>query len=173
MGSNVNDINEAYQWSISHIARVFSMDRKTVSRRLEGELVRPAGTRAGYPVYALKDVAPALFGHVMVGGQEPNDMTPPDRRAWYQSENDRLKFEVQTGQLVPTHDVRLQMSTLAKATANTLESLPDILERDCGLSAEALDRVQDVIDSHREQMYRVIIAQEADEATASSDGADQ
>lgn len=137
------------------------MDRRTVTRRIEDGGVKPAGSKGGFPVYELKTVGPALFGQVMVGGADPNDMPPNERRAWYQSENERLKFEQQMNQLVPMHDVRREMSQMAKGMANTLDSLPDILERDCGLSAEALDRVQDVIDAQREQMYLRIV-EEAD-----------
>lgn len=157
MADSAQDIATAHQWSISQIARAFGMDRRTVTKRLEDGGVKPASSRGGFPVYELKAVGPALFGQVMVGGTDPNNMPPNERRAWYQSENERLKFEREMSQLVPMHDVRREMSSMAKGMANTLDSLPDILERDCGLSAEALDRVQEVVDTQREQMYLRII----------------
>ena len=48
------------------------------------------------------------------------------------------------------------MSYQAKAVVQSLETLPDILERDCGLSPGALVRVQQVIDDLRDQMAQQI-----------------
>jgi Na+/phosphate symporter len=56
-----------------------------------------------------------------------------------------------------------EMSTIAKAVTTTLESLPDILERDCGIDADSVARVQDIIDSMRQQLYERIIDDESDE----------
>ncbi|MBM0956484.1 DUF1441 family protein, partial [Escherichia coli] len=55
------------------------------------------------------------------------------RKAWYQSERERLKFEQETAQLIPASDVRREFAIWAKAVVQVLETLPDILERDCGL----------------------------------------
>ncbi|MFC6672518.1 DUF1441 family protein [Marinobacterium aestuariivivens] len=169
MDSNVNDIDDAHQWSISRIARVFCMDRKTVLRRLEDALVKPSGTRATHPVYALKDVAPALYGNVIVGGQKPDDMIPTDRRAWYQSENERLKVEVQMGLLIPTDEVHREMSLLAKAIANLLDSIPDVLERDCGLRPEAVEHIMKICDAQREHLYQTVLATHTDETPETID----
>lgn len=43
------------------------------------------------------------------------------------------------------------MSALAKYVVQHLETLPDILERDCGLSPNVLIRVQQIIDDIRDQ----------------------
>jgi len=89
-------------------------------------------------------------------------LPPTDRKAWYQSENERVKLEVQLRSLLSADEVHLEMSRLAKAVTTTLDSLPDILERDCDLSPEAILRVQDSVDALREQMY-LRIMQEDDE----------
>ncbi len=60
-------------------------------------------------------------------------MDAHERKAWYQSERERLKFEQETAQLIPASDVRREFAIWAKAVVQVLETLPDILERDCGL----------------------------------------
>jgi hypothetical protein len=40
-----------------------------------------------------------------------------------------------------------------KTLAQTLDTLPDVLERDAGLSGETVQIVQRVIDAARESMY--------------------
>lgn len=159
MAFEADNIGTAYQWSISQMARAFGMDRKTVSKRLENAGVAPAGKKSGYATYALKDAGPALFAATSVAGFvfDPETMLPKDRKDWFQSENERLKFEQAMGQLVPLHDYHREQSILAKSVANTLDTLPDVLERDCGLSADMLSRVQESIDAVREQMYQRVI----------------
>ena len=44
------------------------------------------------------------------------------------------------------------MSFLAKAVVQSLDTLPDILERDCGLTPSQLTRVIQVIDDVKSQM---------------------
>lgn len=165
MAGEVNSIAEAHNWSISQIARAFGMDRKTVARRLEDSRITPAGKKNGYPTYALRDVGPALFSeHVLFDPEDdPSNLPPSERKAWYQSENERVKLEKELRQLLAAEEVHLEMSKLAKAVTTTLDSLPDILERDCDLPPEAITRVQDSVDALREQMYLRIMQDEDDE----------
>ncbi|MFD2437251.1 DUF1441 family protein [Modicisalibacter luteus] len=79
------------------------------------------------------------------------------RKAWYQSENERLKYEKEIRRLIPDDEFARELSTLAKTVAAGLDSLPDMLERDAGLSPEALERVQATIDTLREQMYQAAV----------------
>ncbi|VTP62147.1 Protein of uncharacterised function (DUF1441) [Serratia rubidaea] len=79
-------------------------------------------------------------------------MLPPDRKAWFQSERERLKFEQETNELIPAEDVAREFSAMAKAMVQVLETLPDILERDCALPPSAVSRVQSIIDDLRDQI---------------------
>lgn len=79
-------------------------------------------------------------------------LTTGERKAWYQSERERLKFEQETAQLIPASDVRREFAIWAKAVVQVLETLPDILERDCGLQPAAVSRVQSIIDDLRDQI---------------------
>ena len=85
-------------WSISRLAESFGMARRTVSSRLVG--VEPAGERNGNPVYHIKDASKALWQVNRAGGGTTLDLDqfPEARKAWYQSENERLKFEQNIGQ---------------------------------------------------------------------------
>lgn len=48
------------------------------------------------------------------------------------------------------------MATGFKVVAEHLENLPDLLERDCGISGDAVMRLRRAIDGAREAMYREI-----------------
>lgn len=161
MAAEINKLSEAYNWNITRIADAFGMDRGTIRRRLRDAGVVPAGLKNGVSVYALKDVGPAIFGETVSGtGASPDDMHPKDRKDWYQSENERIKLEKEMRALVPVEEVHREMSKLAKSIASTIDTLPDLLERDAGLPPEAIDLVEGVTDNLREQMYHSIVEDE-------------
>lgn len=162
--AEINRIEDAYAWNITRLAEAFGLHRETVRKRLNAANVAPSGIRNGINVYAIKDAAPAIFADVVLGGDgDPDTLPPTERRAWYQSENERVKLEQELRQLVRVEDAHREMSSIAKAVTTTLESLPDILERDCGIDAESVARVQDVIDGIRAQLYERIIEDDASE----------
>lgn len=161
MTSKIEQMSEAYMWSISKLAYAFGMDRRTVTRRIEDANLEPAGKKNGHPVYALKSAGPALFVNAVAPFKgDPEELQPQDRKAWYQSENERVKLEVQLRQLIPSEEVHREMSNLAKAVTSTLDSLPDILERDCDLQSAHLERIQDSLDALRHQLYVNLIDDE-------------
>lgn len=161
VAAEINKLADAYNWNITRLADAFGMDRGTVRRRLREAGVVPSGQKNGVSVYALKDAGPALFGDVVTGtGADPDEMHPKDRKDWYQSENERIKLEKEMRSLVPVEEVHREMSRLAKSIASSLDSLPDLLERDAGLPADAIDLVEGVTDNLREQMYRAIVDDE-------------
>lgn len=154
-------------WSISRLATEFGIDRRTATRRLEKAGVQPSGKRSGHVVYNLRDAAPALVDMAAVqlggdGGMDPRDLPPMERRAYYQSENERLKVETTTGQLVPAAEVEADMAKLVKILVTMLATLPDVLERDCALSAAQVVRVQEACDEVRQAMYEAVIVEDDD-----------
>lgn len=153
----LHNIDDAYAWSISRIAEAFGLDRRTVSARIKDAHIEPAGIRKGHPTYRLQDVGPALFGESVTdlppALMNPALMLPKDRKDWYQSERERLKLETELKELVPADEVARGFADLVKAVINPLDSLIDELESKAGLSGEALDRVQIIIDGLREEMY--------------------
>jgi hypothetical protein len=106
-------------------------------------------------VFRLAEAAPAILGQPR---DEPVDdplkLPPTERRAWFQSESERLKVEREKRRLIPVDEVALEMALIAKATVQMLQTLPDILERDCGISAAAVVRARDLIDQQRAALYQ-------------------
>lgn len=96
-------------------------------------------------------------------------MLPADRLAHWKAENERIKFEQETGQLIPAADVAREFSLLVKSVVMVLETLPDILERDCALTPAAVTRVQEVIDDLREQMSQQVVNAEIEEEEPEED----
>lgn len=154
-------------WSIARLADELGMDRRTATKRLRDAGIPPCGKRGGHDVYRLADAAPALVDpigpSVETGVVDPRDLPPKDRKDYYQSENERLKVEVTIGQLIPAAEVEADYADLVKKVVQVLDTLPDILERDCALTPEAVVKVQETCDQVRQQMYERVIAEDEDD----------
>lgn len=134
-----------FSFSINKLAQAFGMARETVTARLKEAGIKADGNRAGYPIYRLRDAAPALVGMSEPDEpmQDPAQMRPVDMRAYYQGQNERLLFEQAQGQLIPIGEVRHQYSQIAKVNSRHWRTLADVIERDTKCSPElsaAIDR---------------------------------
>ena len=134
--------------NINQLAALSGLHRQTVVARLKK--IRPAGGHDKLKLYRLTDILTEFMG--LPPPVAEGEMDPHERKAWYQSERERLKFEQETAQLIPASDVRREFAIWAKAVVQVLETLPDILERDCGLQPVAVSRVQSIIDDLRDQI---------------------
>lgn len=160
-------------WSIARLAEEFGMDRRTATKRLREAGIPPMGKRGGHDVYRLRDAAVALVDLAsMPGGEQgvvdPRDLPPMERRAYFQSENERLKVETTLGTLVPAAEVEADMAHLVKQVTQTLETLPDVLERDCALSPEQVVRVQQSCDELRQAMYDAVMGTDPEDVRDSA-----
>ncbi|HDR0641583.1 DUF1441 family protein [Pasteurella multocida] len=135
--------------NINQIAEVTGLHRQTVSQRVAG-LTPALGSNSKLKLYKLSDLLKMGLHEKM--SADVDSLSPVERRAFWQAENERLKYERDTGELIPSFEVAQEMGFLAKAVIQQLETLPDILERDCGLQPSALVRVQQIIDDIRDQM---------------------
>lgn len=84
---------------------------------------------------------------------DPEKLSPKDRLDWYRGARERTKHMQEVGELIPAIEFERALGDALKQTAMTLESLPDILERDAGLDGAAVDRAIVVIDKLREQLH--------------------
>jgi hypothetical protein len=159
----------AVTFSIRRLAEEFGMARETVSKRLNDAGVRAAGTRGGFPVYRLRDACPAILAACTEdGGIDPAKMRPGDRRAWFQSENERLKFEQETGQLILAAEVQSEMATLAKIVVRELETLPDTAERDLRCGPEVIEYLQRKIRELRARIAGRLATEEGEDVRLSA-----
>lgn len=153
--------------SLSAWARVFGIERETLRRRLVDAGVRSKGERGGHPVYGGRDVVSAW----MSGPEariDPDSLSPFQRRAWYQGEHEKLKLQVERGELVSALEVEQTMGRLAKAFVLGLDTLMDVIERDAGLTALQAKRMEQHVDRVRENIYRELAGGEDGERPEAS-----
>jgi len=163
--NNVVAIHRYTELSISQLSLDTGFTRETVGKRIADLDVQPARKIRGYPVYRLKDVLPALF-QATDGELDPDKLKPFERKAYYECELDKLKLELERGELVPTFEVERKMARLFKMLTQYLDTLPDILERDIGISVDQLVRIEKQLYGIREAMYLEVIEDDGSEHDA-------
>ncbi|MEB5748669.1 DUF1441 family protein [Leclercia adecarboxylata] len=152
-----------FRLNINQLATLTELHRQTVASRLSNVPLAP-GSNPKLKLYSVLDILTALLTRSSDPAQtKVDEMIPTDRKAWFQSERERLKFQQEDNQLIAASDVTREFSAIAKAVVQVLETLPDILERDCGLQPTAVARVQAVIDDLRDQMAQRVFDADTDD----------
>ncbi len=166
-GSSVSNLGESdIVASLSAYARAFGTDRETLRRRLLEGGVEPMAERAGHKLYRLGEVfrAWALADSVI----DPEKLSPFNRRAWYQAELDRLKLQENRRELIPRMEVEQELASVLKKVGEVFDTLPDIIERDAGATPVQLQRVEDVLDRAREDIYARLTEAAPEQAPAAA-----
>lgn len=162
----LSQLGDANCWNITRIAEAFALHRDTVRKRLKAARVKPVAKKAGVDVYALADVGPALFaaesGNKSEDDYDPNKMIPKDRKDFFQSERERLKFQTEIGELIPDSEYRIDFAACLKYLISAFESLPDNLERRYKVPPEVLEHVEAWGDDCRSYLYKNLVEVESD-----------
>jgi phage terminase Nu1 subunit (DNA packaging protein) len=99
-----------------------------------------------------------LFGTENEHGQiDPETMIPKDRLDWYRGTRERTRHMEEAGELIPAARFEAEMARVLKTVAIGLESLPDVLERDAGITGAAVERAQAIIDRMRDELHAKLI----------------
>ncbi len=151
---------DEYLWNITRIAQAFGVSRDTVRKRLNVAGVAPVKKVRGVPLYPLSEVGLALFaGEVgaIPTAYKPDELNPKARKDYFQSENERLKFEEKTRQLVPAEEVRADQVRALKANVAFFEGLTDKMERTRLFAPDQLDALEQATDVFRDQLYNELM----------------
>jgi hypothetical protein len=81
-------------------------------------------------------------------------MAPRERLDHYRALREQAKHQQEMGQLIPAIEFENGIASIVKPLANGIESLPDLLERDVGLTGAQVGRAIEVCDALRESLYR-------------------
>jgi len=167
---NMPEIPEAgdfMYFSKPQLAEAFKISVPTVTKMVGS--TPPVGRRNGGMVYHLKDVAELLDTRK---ADEPKDVEIPpeintdpekmpaaERRLHYQAEDlkEAAKIKarrnaVESGQLLEAKEVEKVLAQAFKTLALTLDTLPDLFERDGLIQTADVERVIEIVDNSRAQI---------------------
>lgn len=72
------------------------------------------------------------------GQVDPETLPPAERKLWYDGEARRRDIQERDRELIPVDEVEETVSTAFAAVAQSLLSLPDLLERECALTSDQI-----------------------------------
>jgi phage terminase Nu1 subunit (DNA packaging protein) len=90
--------------------------------------------------------------------QDPDLMTPKDRLDYWRAEREKDRHLLDQGQLIPVLDVEQKFAAVFKQLAQAVETFPDKMERERGISPDVILLLQDLGDELRESLYQAAIA---------------
>lgn len=151
------------EYNLTQAAELLDLHRGTIRSKVKEAGITPVRTERGTPLYLLSELARACFHDSNPIAFDPENASPKDLKDWYQAQRERLKYEIECRQVIPAQEVLLEKSKLAKAVANTLDVLPDILEREHSIPADVIKRIQEIADEIRQSMYEAILSADDDD----------
>lgn len=88
---------------------------------------------------------------------DPDLLPPSERKAWYESEFKKRQLQELDGELMRGEIHEREMAEVIKIVVAGLERLPDLLERDAGISGKAVIKCRDIIDDLRNAVYQELV----------------
>ncbi len=161
--SSVSKAENGICLSVQAFARELKCCRKHLGEKIKATGLKPAGTgQTGHPTYRMADVFEVLLNEALqkvAVSDDPSQWSPRDRLDHYRAENERIKLETAQRRLIPIEQYEDTLSTAFKSLALGLETMPDVIERDAGLTGCEVDIMQRIIDSQRQMLYDSLVAQ--------------
>ena len=153
--------NELKYFTCNRLAETLNIS-SNVMKQILSHVRTDTSDSSGKQTWQLLDVIIPIsnylqYGYDAIGVSEealtnPNKMSPKNRKEHWAAE--KIKDDVRTnrGELLIKDDVRQDYASLVKTLVAGINSIPDRLERDCGLSPEQIDVVIEVTDSIRDSI---------------------
>ena len=138
--------------SITQLSEETGKTRETIARKLAAAKVPPSGEVRKLAVYRLRDALRVLYLGLEDGSVDPDKLDPHSRHAHYKAEREKQSLAVEAGELIPREAYRDEAARVVKLVAQTLDAIPDLLERDCALAPDQVMRVQGELDKLREKL---------------------
>lgn len=148
--------------SIGRLSQVFRMDRRKVQEKLLG--CRTHGQRNGYDVYLLAEAARYLVDPVVdieeyVKKLKPSDLPASLSDQFWSSQNKRLKFLADSGQLWRTTKVLEVLTTAFRTLRQSILLFADTVENRHGLTDDQRKSLEQMSDGLIEELRRALVDQ--------------
>lgn len=144
------------------VAELFQVSLRAVDGWVrKGCPVREEGSRTKAWEFDLREVSRWLDTPADQSGSGGDFQAERTRLTREQADKLEIENRTRRGELYEAREYDKATAHVFKMIAATLETLPDILERDAGLENHQLEPVFTAIDRMREQLYREVIERKA------------
>lgn len=143
----------------SQMVDVFKMDIRTINRRLAVSDVTPSGTRNGYDIYHIREVAPWLLPPKMdmeryIKNMNPQDLPKMLSKEFWNGLKSRQDYRLRENELWETPEVHACLSELVQVMVMSSRTIEDQVDRLAELSPKQREilrqTIRSLMDSLRE-----------------------
>ena len=148
----------------SQLCTIFKMDRRTMSAKLVTGNVKPAGVRAGFPIYYIHEVAPHVVKplydiETYLKRMHHNDLPKHLSKEFWAGMRAKQEYQLKEGELWPTEQVIGVMGEVFKRLRMSMLLIQDAVEREHMLTAQQRDKISSLIDGALNDMADGLITQ--------------
>lgn len=152
MAAEVSAFDDLH-WTATRYSQALGIDVRAVNERLA---TIPNSMRGARKVWHVREGMPALFGSSKK--KNPSDMEPKDELDYYKAQREKIKLAQDIGQMCLAAEVESTIGEAFKTLAQTLDGLPDSLERTHGLSPAVISSIYTSIDAARTVLYESLMS---------------
>lgn len=153
----------------SQLVKIFRMDRRDIAAKIAEGNVSPSGARAGYPIYAIHEVAPYLVKplydiETYLKRMHHNDLPKHLSKEFWAGMRAKQEFLLKEGELWPTEQVISVMGDVFKRLRMSMLLIQDAVEREHMLTPQQRDKISSLIDGALNDMADDLVEQFKDHA---------
>ena len=141
--------------TVPQLARASGMSKEVIRNKLAEAGVEPIGSNPKAPTFHFWKAA---RGILLGRDVSPEELAPAERLALARAKREELTLAKESGDLCAAEDVRAEMGDMARIFAKALDTFPDVLEADFGLTPEQVAEVRDRVDQIRNHAYEELLA---------------
>jgi phage terminase Nu1 subunit (DNA packaging protein) len=140
MGVQQPDVPEIRIGNKADCAQFFGVTLPTIDKWIrDGMPTVQRGSQGISWVIDLHAAAKWRYEARLPSGQiDPETLPPAERKLWYDGEARRRDIQERDRELIPVDEVEETVSTAFASVAQSLLSLPDLLERECALTSDQI-----------------------------------
>lgn len=153
--------------SVSAFCTEAMTKEETISRRLKVAKLEPVKTKGRAKLYRLSDLIRCAYLIDDDGQPNPAGMDPFKRKAHFQAQQEEVRYLQDCSELIPKIQMQEELARAAKIFTQGLDTLPDVLERACGLAPAQVQTAVDHCNKHRDEIAEILAAED-DAATDKS-----
>ncbi len=162
MGEVTNLHGTGTNMTINQWCDAANCDNATIARRIKVAKIEPTEKKGKLQLFSLRDLITVSFHLDDDGRPNPAGMDPFKRKAHFQAAKEELSYLAECGELVPKIEMEEELARAAKVFVHGCDTLPDILERECGLTPAQVQIAVIQCNKHRDDIAEIL----ADEANA-------
>lgn len=164
--------------NLSQMARLFEMDKRDITAKLEQNGIKPVGMNMGVPIYKLKEVMPVVVKplydiETFLRRMNPNDLPKHLSKEFWAGQRAKQEYELRNGDLWPTTKVVSEVGELFKLVKMSALLAVDSVERQVELTDEQRNIIKRTMDGMLVDLHRTVVekfsSREPDNGTATDE----